>query len=89
MNTLHIKKGDSVIVIAGNEKGKTGKVTAVFPQLSEALVEGLGMKKRSQKPKRQGQAGQIIDKQYPMHTSKLMKVEDHKARMAKAKKAAK
>jgi large subunit ribosomal protein L24 len=86
MNTLHVKKGDSVIVLFGNEKGKTGKVMAVFPKLSEALVEGIGMKKRSQKPKRQGVAGQIVDKQYPVHTSKLMKVEDHKKRAEKAKK---
>lgn len=71
MNTLHIKKGDTVIVKAGNDKGKTGKVTKVFPKLDMVLVEGVGMHKKHQKPKREGQKGQIIDKQFPIHASNV------------------
>ena len=71
MNTIHIKKGDTVIVLAGNEKGKSGKVTKTFPKLGLVLVEGIGMRKKHAKPKREGQKGQIIDKQFPIHASNV------------------
>ncbi len=71
MNTLHVKKGDTVSVISGNEKGKSGKVIAVFPARNLVLVEGVGMNKKHQKPRREGQAGQIVDKQHPIHASNV------------------
>ncbi len=71
MNTLHIKKGDTVMVLAGNDKGKSGKVTRVFPKLAMVVVEGVGMRKKHAKPKREGQKGQIIDKQFPIHASNV------------------
>ena len=73
MNTLHVKKGDSVTVLSGNEKGKTGKVMEVFPKLNLVLVEGVGMRKKHQKPRREGQKGQIIDKHFPIHASNVAK----------------
>jgi large subunit ribosomal protein L24 len=73
MNTLHIKKGDTVVVLSGNEKGKSGKVTAVFPKTNQVVVEGIGMRKKHAKPKREGQQGQIIDKQFPIHASNVAK----------------
>lgn len=74
MNTLHIKKGDTVTVRSGNEKGKTGKVLQTFPKLGLVVIEGVGMRKKHQKPRREGQKGQIIDKQFPIHASKVAKV---------------
>jgi len=71
MNTLHVKKGDSVTVLSGNEKGKTGKVLEVFPKLDMVLVEGVGMRKKHAKPRREGQKGQIIDKHFPIHASNV------------------
>ena len=73
MNTLHIKKGDTVIVLAGNDKGKSGKVTEVFPKLGLVVVEGVGFHKKHAKPRREGQKGQIIDKQFPIHASNVAK----------------
>jgi large subunit ribosomal protein L24 len=72
MNTLHIKKGDTVTIIAGNDKGKSGKVVEVFPKQNLVVVEGAGMKKKHQKPRREGQKGQIIDKQAPIHASNVI-----------------
>ncbi|MGC9602643.1 MAG: 50S ribosomal protein L24 [Minisyncoccia bacterium] len=72
MNTLHIKKGDSVTVLSGNEKGKSGKVLKVFPKLSMVLVEGVGMRKKHQRGRREGQRGQIIDKLFPIHASNVV-----------------
>jgi large subunit ribosomal protein L24 len=72
MNTLHIKKGDTVVITAGNDKGKSGKVVEVFPKKNLVVVEGAGMKKKHQKPRREGQKGQIVDKQFPIHASNVM-----------------
>lgn len=83
MNTLHIKKGDTVVVLAGNEKGKTGKVLHAYPKTGRVLVEGVGMKKKSQRPRKEGQKGQIVDKQHPIAASKVMNVEVRKEREKK------
>jgi large subunit ribosomal protein L24 len=71
MNTLHVKKGDTVVVLAGNDKGKSGKVTRVFPKTGQVLVDGVGMHKKHAKPRREGQKGQIIDKQFPINASNV------------------
>lgn len=73
MNTLHIKKGDTVVVLSGNDKGKSGKVAKAFPKTGMVLVEGVGMRKKHQKARREGQKGQIIDKHHPIAASKVAK----------------
>ncbi|TSC69487.1 MAG: large subunit ribosomal protein L14 [Parcubacteria group bacterium Gr01-1014_56] len=67
----YIKKGDTVVVLAGVDRGKSGKVTQVFPKTNMVLVEGTGMRKKHAKPRREGQKGQIIDKQFPIHASNV------------------
>ncbi|HVZ75944.1 MAG TPA: 50S ribosomal protein L24 [Candidatus Paceibacterota bacterium] len=71
MNTLHVKKGDTVTVLSGNDKGKSGKVLETFPAKNLVVVEGVGMRKKHAKPRREGQKGQIIDKQFPIHASNV------------------
>lgn len=71
MNTLHIKKGDTVVVLSGNDKGKSGKVTHVFPKLGLVTVEGVGMRTKHQRPRKSGQRGQIVQKQHPIAASKV------------------
>lgn len=71
MNTLHVKVGDTVTILSGNDKGKSGKVTAAFPKLGKVIVEGVGMRVKHQKPRVAGQAGQIIEKQHPISASKV------------------
>ena len=73
MNTLHVKKGDTVTIRSGVDKGKSGKVTRVFPKLQKVSVEGAGKHVKHQKPRRQGQAGQIVEKFRPIHVSKVTK----------------
>ncbi len=72
MNTLHIKTGDTVRILSGNEKGKTGKVLESFPKAGLVLVEGVGMHTKHQKPRREGQKGQIIQKHLPIRASKVI-----------------
>ena len=86
MNTLHVKKGDTVIILSGEEKGKSGKVIEVFPRRGLVIVEGVGIKKKHQKPKRQDQKGQIIDKQHPIAASKVTLADAKKARAKNKKK---
>jgi len=85
MNTLHIKKGDTVAVLSGVEKGKTGKVLRVFPKTGLALVEGVGMRKKHERARGEGKKGQIVDKHLPICASKVMNVERQKEKATKRK----
>lgn len=72
---LHIKKGDQVIVISGNEKGKSGRVLEVNREKLRALVEGVNMISVHAKPSAQNPDGGIIKKEGPIHISNLLHVD--------------
>ena len=72
---MKIHKGDNVIVIAGKDKGISGKVLNAFPKTSQIVVEGVNIKKRHRKPTKSGQHGQIIDKINAIHVSNVMLVD--------------
>ena len=69
---LHIKKGDMVQVIAGDNKGKQGKVLKVEVSKQRAIVEGVNICKKATKPNAQNPQGGIIEKEAPIHVSNLM-----------------
>ncbi len=71
MSKLHIKKGDIVYVNAGDDKGRTGKVLKVFVDKSRAIVEGLNMVSKSQKPNAKNPQGGIVKQEAPIHISNL------------------
>ena len=81
MSKLHIKKGDTVIVNAGNSKGKTGKVLSVLVEKQRAVVEGVNIVSKSTKPSAQHPQGGIIKQEAPIHISNL-NVVDPKTGMA-------
>ena len=68
---MHVKKGDSVIVLAGKDKGKTGKILKAFPREDLVLVEGVNAKKVHQRSKKSGAKGTIIEKNFPIHVSNV------------------
>lgn len=72
---LHIKKGDNVKVIAGENKGKTGRVLSVDPTKFRAVVEEVNMIKRHVKPSAQNPDGGIVEKEGTIHISNLMVVD--------------
>ncbi len=72
MSIARIKKNDTVIVIAGADKGKTGTVTAVFPKKGAALVEGLHMVKKTIRRTEQTPQGGIVEREAPIQLSNLM-----------------
>jgi len=68
---MKIKKGDNVLVAAGKDKGRTGKVMRVLPRELKILVEGINLKKKHAKPKRQGEKGQVVEIPAPMDASNV------------------
>ncbi|MGM9773625.1 MAG: 50S ribosomal protein L24 [Candidatus Egerieousia sp.] len=79
MNTkLHIRKGDTVFVNSGNEKGKTGKVLSVDTKNLRAIVEGLNLVSKHTKPNAQNPQGGIIKQEASIHISNLQVVDPSK-----------
>ena len=68
---MKIKKDDKVVIIAGKDKGKTGKVMHAFPNDKQVIVEGLNLMKKHVRPKKQGESGQIIEFPAPMDVSNV------------------
>lgn len=74
-NKLHIKKGDSVIVITGEAKGQQGRVLEVLVKKRRAIVEGVNMVSKHTKPNAQNPQGGILKKEAPIHISNLLLVD--------------
>ncbi|CDE32521.1 MULTISPECIES: 50S ribosomal protein L24 [Prevotellaceae] len=75
MGKLHIKKNDTVVVLAGEDKGKTGKVLKVLVEKNRALVEGVNMVSKSTKPSAKNPQGGIVKQEAPIHISNLSLVD--------------
>ena len=69
-NKIKLKKGDEVIVLAGKDKGKTGKIVKIIPKQMKAIVSEINRVKKNQKPDN-NQPGGIIEKEMPIHISNL------------------
>ncbi len=69
---MKIRKNDSVVVISGNSKGKTGKVLKVFPVENRVIVEGINLRKRHTKPNQKNPQGGITEKEAPINVSNVM-----------------
>jgi large subunit ribosomal protein L24 len=83
----HVKRGDEVVVIAGSQKGKSGKVLEILPAKDRVRVEGLAMLKRHTKKSEQNPNGAIIEREGSIHVSNLQKkavFEASKKRVVKA-----
>jgi large subunit ribosomal protein L24 len=80
---MKIRKNDNVIVLSGKDKGKKGKVLRVFIDDNKAIVEGVNISKRHQRPRQQGKLGEIIDKPMPIHISNLSIVDPKSGKPAR------
>ena len=69
---MKIKKGDAVQIIAGKDRGKTGKVLKMFRKDERILVEGIAVKKRHRRPKKANEKGQVVTMPSPIHISNAM-----------------
>lgn len=68
---MKLKKGDTVKVLSGNDKGKTGEILEVIPKTEKIVVKGINIRKKSVKPRRQGEQGGIIPSEACIHSSKV------------------
>lgn len=68
---MKIKKNDTVKVMAGKDRGKTGKVTQVFPKLEKIVIDGINKRYKNLKPRKQGEKGQRIEFFAPVQSSKV------------------
>ena len=71
MAALHIKKGDNVVVLSGDDKGVKGEVIAVSPEEGKVIVKGVNIIHKHVKPRRQGETGGIIDAEGAIYASKV------------------
>ncbi|MGQ9925939.1 MAG: 50S ribosomal protein L24 [Chloroflexaceae bacterium] len=69
---MHVKTGDEVLVIAGKDKGRKGKIKRAFPREERVVVEGLNIVKRHMKARGPGKPGGIIEMEAPLHVSNVM-----------------
>jgi len=68
---MKVKKGDTVLIITGKDKGKTAKILKSLPKEGKVLVEGVNLKAKHSKPKRQGEKGQIVRVPSPLDSSNV------------------
>ncbi len=71
---MHVKKGDSIIVTTGKDKGKKGSILQAFPKENRVLIEGVNIKKVHEKAKTKGSQGTVVERAYPIHVSNVKKV---------------
>lgn len=69
---MHVRKGDTIQVISGRDKGKVGEITAVNPKTSQVTIEGVNVRTKHVKPRQEGESGQIITFEAPIHSSNVM-----------------
>jgi len=72
---LHVKTGDEVFVLSGNDKGKRGRVMLVYPDRDRVLVEGVNMRTRHEKPTQENPQGGRLKREAPVHISNLMVID--------------
>jgi len=72
---LRIKKNDQVIVVAGKDKGKTGKILKVLPSKNRAIVEHINMVKKAQRKTQENQKGGFVEIEMPIHLSNIMLID--------------
>ncbi|MGD1852089.1 MAG: 50S ribosomal protein L24 [Cyanophyceae cyanobacterium] len=69
---MHVRKGDTVQVITGRDKGKIGEVVAIFPKKSTVVIEGVNRRTKHIKPTQEGESGRIETTEFPLHSSNVM-----------------
>ena len=83
MQKFHVKKGEEVVVLAGKEKGKRGKIIAVLRKQQRVIVEGAQMIKRHMRKSQQHPQGAIVEREGTIHLSNVMRADQFDARAAR------
>ena len=72
---MRLKKNDNVIVIAGKDKGRKGKIVRAMPKENKVVIEGINMMKKHQRPRKSGEKGTMVNMAMPIHASNVKKAE--------------
>jgi len=72
---MKLKKGDNVKIIAGKDKGKSGKIVRVLVKLNKVIIDGANMSKKHQRPRKSGEKGSMMNIAMPIHASNVKKAE--------------
>ena len=83
---MHVKKGDTVLVLSGNDKGKTGLVSECMPREMRVVVEGVNLRWRHKKPTQQSPKGERVQREQSIHASKVKRIESAEGKGASAAK---
>lgn len=83
MRTTHVKRGDEVVIIAGTQRNKRGKVIRILRDKQRVIVEGVKMIKRHTRKSQQHPQGAIVEREGSVHLSNVMLAAKHDARVAK------
>lgn len=83
---MHVKKGDTVLVLSGNDKGKTGQVAECMPREMRVVVEGVNLRWRHKRPTQQSPKGERVQREQSIHASKVARVEAAEGKQSPAKK---
>ena len=68
---MKLRKGDTVTVLSGNDKGKSGEILEVIPKLNRIIVKNINIRKKATKPRKAGEEGGIISREFPINASKV------------------
>jgi large subunit ribosomal protein L24 len=85
---MHVKKGDTVLVLSGNDKGKTGVISECLPREMRVVVEGVNLRWRHKRPSQQNPKGERVQREQSIHASKVKRVEAAEGKQSPAKKGA-
>lgn len=72
LHRMHVKSGDTVQVITGKDRGKVGEILKALPKKSQVVVKGVNIRTRHVKPRQEGESGQIVTEEAPIHSSNVM-----------------
>ena len=86
---MHVKKGDTVLVLTGNDKGKSGVVKEALPRVERVLVEGINLRWRHNKPTQQHPKGERVQQEASIHASNVKRVEQSGGKRGKSAKGTK
>lgn len=71
-SSVHVKKGDTVKILSGKDKGKIGEITQIIKSSNQVVVKDINIKKKHVKPKKEGDIGKILQFEAPIHSSNVM-----------------
>ncbi len=68
---MKIRKGDTVLILSGKDRGRKGRVIETFPKKGRVIIEGINLRKKHVRPKRSGEKGQIVERPAPINVSNI------------------